>query len=108
MPEQCAAAVGPEVSVHLAEQFTPLEARVLHDVASRGSPGTQLHVDFHDVRMCHDVALLLLAQDIRAGLAQYTLCGLSGHHLRLLGYLGAKGPGDRTGDAGGPADPSFG
>ena len=108
MLEPCAAGVGPEVSVHLAERFTPLEARVLHDLASRGSPGTQLHVDFRDVRMCHDVALLLLAQDIRAGLAQYTLRGLSSHHLRLLGYLGARGQGERADGGRGPVDPSFG
>jgi hypothetical protein len=81
---------GPEVSVHLAEQFTPLEARVLHDVASRIAPGALIDLDFRAVRVCHDVALLLLAQDIRAGLAQYTLRGLSSHHLRLLGYLGAR------------------
>lgn len=105
MPEQGTATSGPEVSVHLAEKFSPLEARVLHDLASRGAPRTQLHVDFRAVRTCHDVALLLLAQDIRAGLATYTLSGLTGHHQRLLGYLGAAGGGGTPGGA--PVDPSF-
>jgi hypothetical protein len=94
---------GPQVSVHLAEQFTPLEARMLHDVAARAPPGATLDLDFRAVRVCHDVALLLLAQDIRAGLAQYTLRGLGSHHLRLLGYLGAG----RTGQGASPDDPSF-
>lgn len=91
MESRGAARSGPEVMVRLAERFTPLEARVLHDVASRSAPGLTLDLDFRDVRVCHDVALLLLAQDIRAGLAQYTLRGLTSHHLRLLGYLGARG-----------------
>jgi len=95
---------GPEVSVHLAEQFTPLEARVLHDVASRITRGSTIDLDFRAVRVCHDVALLLLAQDIQAGLAQYTLRGLSSHHLRLLGYLGAG----RSGQGAAPVDPSLG
>jgi hypothetical protein len=99
-----AARTGPEVSVHLAERFTPLEARVLHDVAARVTPGSTLDLDFRAVRVCHDVALLLLAQDIRAGLARYTLRGLSSHHLRLLGYLDAG----RAGQAAAPGDPSFG
>jgi len=98
-----ATGTGPEVSVHLAERFTPLEARVLHDLASRCAPGVTLDLDFRDVRMCHDVALLLLSQDIRAGRARYTLRGLSSHHLRLLGYLGAR----RGGDPAPPLDPSF-
>ncbi len=103
MPLEGTAASGPEVSVHLAERFTPLEARVLHDVASRSPAGMTLDLDFRDVRTCHDVALLLLAQDIRAGWAQYTLRGLTSHHLRLLGYLGAS----RSGAKGAPVDPSF-
>lgn len=96
---------GTEVSIHLGERFTPLEARVLHDVASRAEPGARLDLDFRGVRVCHDVALLLLAQDIRAGLAEYTLLGLSPHHLRLLGYLGA--PGARFDGLPPPPDPSF-
>jgi hypothetical protein len=92
---------GLAVTVHLAEQFTPLEARVLHDVAARSAPGSTLDLDFRGVRVCHDVALLLLAQDIRAGLARYTLRGLMSHHLRLLGYLGASNQGEP------PLDPSF-
>jgi hypothetical protein len=103
MSMQGTGACGPEVHVHLAERFTPLEARVLHDVASRSPPGMTLDLDFRDVRVCHDVALLLLAQDIRAGMTQYTLRGLTSHHLRLLGYLGAAGRSSR--DA--PLDPSF-
>lgn len=103
--EACARSAGPEVSIHLAERFTPLEARVLHDLASRSVPGAKLDLDFRDVRVCHDVALLLLAQDIRAGLAEYTLRGLSPHHLRLLGYLGA--PGSRFAGVPAPIDPSF-
>lgn len=103
MEPQHPSSVGPEVSVHLAEQFTPLEARVLHDLASRSQPGARLDLDFRAVRVCHDVALLLLAQDIRAGLAEYTLRGLGSHHLRLLGYLGAG----RTGQGAPPTDPSF-
>jgi len=95
--------IGPEVVVRLAEKFTPLEARVLHDVASRSAPGSTLDLDFRAVRICHDVALLLLAQDIRAGLAQYTLRGLTSHHLRLLGYLGAG----RAGQGEVPVDPSL-
>lgn len=105
MPERDRASAGTEVSIHLAERFTPLEARVLHDVASRCAPGSCLDLDFRDVRTCHDVALLLLAQDIRAGLAEYTLRGLSSHHLRLLGYLGAPGAGH--GGVPPPLDPSF-
>jgi hypothetical protein len=105
MLEQGATHVGPEVSIHLGERFTPREARVLHDVASRTEPGARLDLDFRDVRVCHDVALLLLAQDIRAGLAEYTLLGLSPHHLRLLGYLGA--PGARFDGAAARLDPSF-
>jgi hypothetical protein len=94
---------GTEISVHLAEHFTPLEARVLHDVASRIAPGALIDLDFRAVRVCHDVALLLLAQDIQAGLAQYTLRGLSSHHLRVLGYLGAR----ETGQGPEPVDPSL-
>ena len=105
MPERGAASAGTEVTIHLAERFTPLEARVLHDVASRCAPGSTLDLDFRAVRTCHDVALLLLAQDIRAGLAGYTLRGLSSHHLRLLGYLGAPGAGLAAEAA--PLDPSF-
>lgn len=105
MQERGATSTGPEVCVHLAERFTPLEARVLHDVASRSPAGSTLDLDFRDVRMCHDVALLLLAQDIRSGLAQYTLRGLSSHHLRLLGYLGA--PGSRFAGEPPPDDPTF-
>jgi hypothetical protein len=105
MEERGATTAGPAVSIHLAERFTPLEARVLHDVASRTVPGARLDLDFRDVRVCHDVALLLLAQDIRAGLAEYSLRGLSPHHLRLLGYLGA--PGARFDGVATPIDPSF-
>jgi hypothetical protein len=101
MDDRGAGARGLEVTVHLAEQFTPLEARVLHDVASRSAPGSTFDLDFRGVRVCHDVALLLLAQDIRAGLARYTLRGLMSHHLRLLGYLGASRPGQAA------VDPSF-
>lgn len=89
MDSRATTGTGTEVIVHLAERFTPLEARVLHDVASRSAPGSTMDLDFRDVRVCHDVALLLLARDIRAGLAQYTLRGLSSHHLRMLGYLDA-------------------
>ena len=96
---------GVEVRVRLAARFTPLEARMLHDLASRAAPGTTLDLDFREVRVCHDVALLLLAQDIRAGPARYTLRGLSSHQLRLLGYLGAPGSAAREAD---PVDPSFG
>lgn len=105
MPLEGATSAGPEVTIHLAERFTPLEARVLHDVASRCAPGSSLDLDFRDVRTCHDVALLLLAQDIRAGLAVYTLRGLSSHHLRLLGYLGARGA--ELGGVAPPLDPSL-
>jgi hypothetical protein len=105
MQERGATSTGPEVCVHLAEQFTPLEARVLHDLASRSPAGSTLDLDFRGVRTCHDVALLLLAQDIRLGPAQYTLRGLSSHHLRLLGYLGA--PGARFEGEPPPVDPSF-
>jgi len=105
MADRGAAGAGAEVRIHLAERFTPLEARVLHDLASRSAPGTTLDLDFRAVRVCHDVALLLLAQDIRAGQLRYTLRGLSSHHLRLLGYLDA--PGARLGDVPSPVDPSF-
>lgn len=84
---------GPEVSVHLAEQFTPLEARVLHDVASRVPAGSTLDLDFRAVRVCHDVALLRLAQDIRGIPVRFNLRGLGRHHRRLLDYLGSGGPG---------------
>ncbi len=106
MDQRATADNGPEVSIHLAERFTPLEARVLHDLASRTAPGATLDLDFRAVRVCHDVAILQLAQDIRAGRAQYTLRGLTSHHLRLLGYLDAGGA--RYGAEATPVDPSFG
>ncbi len=85
-----AAPDGVVVNVRLAREFTPLEARVLHDVVERASPGTLVDVDFRAVRECHDVALLLLARDILQGRVHFSFQGMSLHQARLLGYLGAR------------------
>jgi hypothetical protein len=90
MVETDTKACGAEVTVHLAEQFTPQEAGALHRLASRVPSGTTLDLDFTSVRVCHDVALLLLARDVIAGTARYAFRGLSHHQARLLGYLGAQ------------------
>ena len=88
MPEPAGHAAVTEVLIRLAEAFTPLEARVLHDVAERVPPGTVLDLDFRRVRLWHDTALLSLARDIGAGRARFALHGLPHHQTRLLGYLG--------------------
>ncbi|HET9553346.1 MAG TPA: hypothetical protein VFP50_10290 [Anaeromyxobacteraceae bacterium] len=88
---------GAEISVRLAEAFTPLEAHVLHDLVERAPPGTLVDLDFHAVRTCHDVALLLLSRDLRSGRARFAIHGMSHHQSRVLDYLGTAGTGEAAG-----------
>jgi hypothetical protein len=92
MPTPRAEDPGAAVRVHLGEKFTPAEAGALHRLAGRVPRGTTLDVDFSGVRTCHDVALLLLASDVRDGAVRFLCRGLTHHQARLLAYLGAPVP----------------
>jgi hypothetical protein len=86
MPAEINADLG--LTFEIGPSFAAEDAARLHDAIARAAPGTRVEIDFHRVRVCHDVALAQLAQDIAAGRAHVALRGMSQHQLRLLGYLG--------------------
>jgi anti-anti-sigma factor len=53
------------------------------------APGARVTIDLHDVRICDDAALAVLARAAtRNCTAHVELVGLSGHQERILRYMG--------------------
>ncbi|HVO20063.1 MAG TPA: hypothetical protein VMU15_12455 [Anaeromyxobacter sp.] len=48
-------------------------------------------VDLHDARAVEDHALVRLARALASATGRYHIVGLSGHHSRLLRYVGLEG-----------------
>ncbi len=67
-------------------------AERLHDALRQIDAGRSITVDFHEVRLFHDLAVARLARELNdlndAGGRRLTLLGLSEHHHRLLRYVG--------------------
>ncbi len=77
------------LTVEVRSAFVIEDAQELGAVIARAAPGTEVAVDFRQVRECHGPALARLAEAMRAGRAHVALRGISEHDRKLLGYLGA-------------------
>jgi hypothetical protein len=63
------------------------EARRLVEAVSTTANGAALSVDLRSARETHDAAVVALARAL--GARDVAIVGLSRHHERLLGYVGA-------------------
>ncbi len=77
------------LSVEVGPDFVVGDAQELGAAIADAAPGTQVDIDFRRVRECQGPALARLAEAMRSGRARVALRGMSEHHLKLLGYLGA-------------------
>ncbi len=77
------------LSVEVSSAFLLEDAQKLGTAMADAPPGTEIAVDFHDVRECQGPALARLAEAMRSCHAHVALHGISEHHRKLLGYLGA-------------------
>jgi hypothetical protein len=85
------------LTVEVGSTFVMEDAQQLGAAIADAAPGTEVDIDFRQVRECHGPALARLAEAMRSGHAHVALRGMSDHHLKLLGYLGA--PSDALGSA---------
>jgi hypothetical protein len=76
------------LSVQLSSAFLLEDALRIDDAIAGAAPGASVDIDFHLVRECHGAALARLAEAMRSGRARVAVRGMSGHHRKLLGYLG--------------------
>ncbi len=77
------------LTVEVGSSFLVEDAQQLGAAIADAAPGTEVQIDFRLVRECHGPALARLAEAMRSGRAHVALRGMSDHHLKLLGYLGA-------------------
>jgi hypothetical protein len=77
------------LNVEVGSAFVMEDAQQLGAVIADAGPGTHVDIDFRQVRECHGTALARLAEAMRSARAHVALRGMSDHHLKLLGYLGA-------------------
>ena len=85
------------LSVRVSTAFQLEDALQLCAAVAEAAPGTEVDVDFLQVREYQGPALARLAEAMRSSHARLALRGLTNHERRLLGYLGAPAE---------PADPA--
>lgn len=83
------------LNVEVSSSFQLEDAQQLGTAIANAAPGTEVDVDFRDVRECQGPALARLAEALRSCRARVALHGMSRHYRRLLGYLGAPTDGYR-------------
>lgn len=77
------------LSVHVSSSFRLEDALQLGAVVAEAAPGTEVDVDFLQVREYQGPALARLAEVMRSCRAHLALRGLTIHERKLLDYLGA-------------------
>lgn len=77
------------LNVRVSAAFLLEDALQLDAAVAGAPPGTEVDVEFRQVREYQGPALARLADVLRAGRAHLALHGISRHEARLLGYLGA-------------------
>jgi hypothetical protein len=77
------------LNVRVSASFLLEDALELDAAVADAPPGTEVAVDFWQVREYQGPALARLAEVLRAGRAHLALRGISIHEVKLLGYLGA-------------------
>lgn len=82
------AATRGRLTVEVGSSFLVEDAQEMGAAITDAAPGTEVDIDFRQVRDCHGPALARLAEAMRSGRAHVALRGMSDHHLKLLGYLG--------------------
>ncbi len=83
------AAKDKALSVCVSSAFQLEDAVQLDAAVADAAPGTEVDVDFRQVREYQAPALARLAELLRSGHAHLALRGISIHEVKLLGYLGA-------------------
>jgi len=77
------------LTVRVGSAFLLEDAVQLHAAVVRVAPGTEVDVDFRQVREYQGPALARLADLLRSCHTHLALRGISIHEVKLLGYLGA-------------------
>jgi hypothetical protein len=90
------------LNVEVSSAFLLEDAQLLGAAIAGAAPGTEVDVDFRQVRECHGPALARLAEVLREAHAHVALRGMTDHHRKLLGYLGAPFEALHSGSAAGP------
>ncbi len=78
------------LTFEIGRAFVPEDAARIHQRIEDVAPGTEVEIDFRQVRECNDFALAALARDIVHGRARVALRGISQHQQRLLRYFGVS------------------
>lgn len=77
------------LTVRVSTAFMLEDALQLDAALAGAAPGTEVDIDFRQVREYQGPALARLAEALRSGRAHLALRGISSHEVKLLGYLGA-------------------
>jgi hypothetical protein len=77
------------LNVRVSSAFQLEDALQLGALIADAAPGTEVDVDFLQVREYQGPALARLAEAMRSTRAHLALRGLTSHEVKLLGYLGA-------------------
>ncbi len=77
------------LNVRVSSAFRLEDAQQLSAAVACAAPGTEVDVDFLQVREYQPPALARLAETLRSSRAHLALRGLTIHECRLLGYRGA-------------------
>ncbi len=77
------------LNVRVGVAFLLEDALLLDAAVADAAPGTEVEIDFRQVREYQGPALARLAEVLRSGHARLALRGISSHEVKLLGYLGA-------------------
>lgn len=87
------------LSVRVSSSFRVEDALQLGAILAAAAPGTEVDVDFLQVREYQGPALARLAEVMRSSRAHLALRGITIHERKLLDYLGAPAEpasGDRS------------
>src|SRR5512142_1853229 len=77
------------LNVRVSTEFLLEDALLLDAAVADAAPGTEVAVDFRQVREYQGPALARLAEVLRSCQARLALRGITIHEVKLLGYLGA-------------------
>jgi hypothetical protein len=75
----------------LEGSFDVAEAERLHEALLDSDPSRPVTVDFHEVRLFHDLAVARLARELSESGDRLIVHGLCQHHHRLMRYCGLDG-----------------
>jgi len=83
---------GSEILLRLTGDFEAADAWQVHEAIQGAARGSQVVLDFNQVRRFEDFAIALIAPDLVATSAhKIRIRGLGLHQRRILEYFGVKG-----------------